>query len=64
MALQRQTVVSQFYQIDKLVVEGGKSVCGERLINDPGEEGANGSQGKQTTKQVQEGEIIRQKDVG
>ena len=23
---QRQTVVSQFYQMDKLVVEGGKSV--------------------------------------
>ena len=25
---QRQTVVSQFYQLDRLVVEGGKTVCG------------------------------------
>jgi hypothetical protein len=25
--LKRQTVVSQFFQLDKLVVEGGKSVC-------------------------------------
>lgn len=24
---QRQTVVSQFFQLDRLVVEGGKSVC-------------------------------------
>ena len=24
---QRQTVVSQFYQLDRLVVEGGKTVC-------------------------------------
>lgn len=25
--LQRQATVSQFFQIDRLVVEGGKSVC-------------------------------------
>ncbi|KIX92211.1 uncharacterized protein Z520_12092 [Fonsecaea multimorphosa CBS 102226] len=25
--LKRQTVVSQFYQLDRLVVEGGKTVC-------------------------------------
>ena len=25
--IQRQTVVSQFFQLDRLVVEGGKSVC-------------------------------------
>lgn len=24
---QRQTVISQFYQLDRLVVEGGLSVC-------------------------------------
>ncbi|KAI1766011.1 hypothetical protein GGR53DRAFT_237187 [Hypoxylon sp. FL1150] len=28
--MKRQTVVSQFYQIDRLVVEGGMSVCGKR----------------------------------
>jgi hypothetical protein len=39
-ALQRQTVVSQFYQINKLVVEGGKSVWSKRSTI---EEGANGS---------------------
>lgn len=27
MDIQRQTVVSQFFQLDRLVVEGGKSVC-------------------------------------
>jgi len=26
-SIQRQTVVSQFYQLDRLVVEGGKTVC-------------------------------------
>lgn len=25
--MRRQTVVSQFYQLDRLVVEGGKTVC-------------------------------------
>ncbi len=25
--LQRQTTVSQFFQLDRLVVEGGKTVC-------------------------------------
>ena len=25
--MKRQTVVSQFYQLDRLVVEGGKTVC-------------------------------------
>lgn len=25
--MQRQTVISQFYQLDRLVVEGGASVC-------------------------------------
>jgi hypothetical protein len=24
---QRQTIISQFFQLDRLVVEGGKSVC-------------------------------------
>ncbi len=27
--LQRQTVISQFFQLDKLVVEGGKTVSSE-----------------------------------
>ena len=26
-SIQRQTIVSQFYQLDRLVVEGGKTVC-------------------------------------
>jgi hypothetical protein len=30
---QRQTVVSQFYQLDRLVVEGGKTVC--EALDDP-----------------------------
>ena len=27
LGLQRQTVIGQFYQLDRLVVEGGLSVC-------------------------------------
>lgn len=30
--MRRQTVVSQFYQLDRLVVEGGKSVSGFFLV--------------------------------
>jgi len=35
-AMQRQTVVSQFYKLDKLVVEGGKSVCAAMILDDSG----------------------------
>ena len=32
--MKRQTVVSQFYQLDRLVVEGGKTVSGGFLLCD------------------------------
>ncbi|PLB39269.1 LYR motif-containing protein [Aspergillus candidus] len=58
--LKRQTTISQFYQMDRLVVEGGETVG-------PNEQKAlsghkiNTFQGKQTG---QEGDIVRQKDTG
>ena len=59
--LQRQTVVSQFYQLDKLVVEGGKSVCsdGVYILEEDFTNGS--SQGKQKGGR---GDIVRQKEPG
>lgn len=61
-AVQRQTVISQFYQMDRLVVEGGISVCGRVGSWHHGRESADSFvQGKD---EPGHGETMRQKDTG
>ncbi|KAL9624195.1 MAG: hypothetical protein Q9160_001442 [Pyrenula sp. 1 TL-2023] len=59
--LKRQTVVSQFYQLDRLVVEGGKTVSETWETWVMGDGALTVEQGKQTGN---EGDIVRQKDTG
>ncbi|PQE15209.1 putative ISD11 Iron-Sulfur Desulfurase-interacting protein [Rutstroemia sp. NJR-2017a WRK4] len=58
-SMKRQTVVSQFYQLDRLVVEGGKTV-GDAFITARSHTNAY-IQGKQSGDR---NDIIRQKDTG
>ena len=55
---QRQTIVSQFFQLDKLVVEGQKTVSSQNL---PATDETHILQGKETG---DHGGIVRQKDTG
>lgn len=57
--MQRQTVISQFYQLDRLVVEGGLSVCD--FLANAGRSMLTRGQGKETGNK---GDILRQKDTG
>lgn len=58
--MQRQTVVSQFYQLDRLVVEGGKTVCAFCLLCFAPLTDVR-LQGKETG---DHGGVVRQKDTG
>lgn len=51
-------MISQFYQLDRLVVEGQKTVWSKFIFE---VSKADGWQGKQTGDR---GDIVRQKDVG
>jgi hypothetical protein len=59
--LQRQTVISQFYQLDKLVVEGQKTVSHGVRHGKPICPANAMMQGKETG---DKGDIVRQKDTG
>ena len=59
---QRQTVVGHFFELDRLVVEGGISVCWHFLMNNVAEYNRlTAMQGKQ---KGNKGGIVRQKDQG
>jgi hypothetical protein len=51
-AMQRQTVVSQFYKLDKLVVEGGKSVCAATILDDSGKDANTHSRASKQEREV------------
>ena len=59
--LQRQTVISQFYQMDKLVVEGQATVCSLTVARSLQSTTNTHTQGKQGG---DEGGIVRPKDTG
>lgn len=58
---QRQTVIGQFYQLDRLVVEGGISVRHHLGAAIQSASKTNMQQGKDTAK---DGEVVRQKEQG
>jgi len=58
---QRQTVVSQFFQLDRLVVEGGKSVGSIQYHIAVWDSKLTKHQGKQGGRR---NDIVRQKDTG
>lgn len=69
-SIQRQTIVSQFYQLDRLVVEGRKTVCHTQGFSPYSQQRSGGfliamlmvfAKGKQTDKK---NDIVRQKDTG
>jgi len=45
-------VVSQFYKLDKLVVEGGKSVCAATILDDSGEDANTHSRASKQEREV------------